>query len=392
MLSKDLCLKYLNISRFNSCKTKEFVNFKRELLKATKNLDFKVTSLTERLYWILNDIKELPICTHCEVNKVNKFISFSIGYKDTCGSVSCANKKRIKTSMEKYGVPNPSQTKEAIDKLKNNENWKKSIFGSEINKASMLKIHGVDNIFKKEGFSKIARASMKEKYGDEAYNNTRARESYTEKTGNKNSLCEGTESRKKAKNTNLQIYGVDNVFKLKGSIRISWALKGIETCKERYGDNYKQILVEKNKKANLLKYGVEHTTQVPYIAQKIFENSKKYRTYLTPSGKEIKLQGYEPYIYNQLLDYFSEEEIISDRDKIPNIKYIYDNKKKIYYPDFYIPKENLIIEVKSTYTVTLSKEKQILKYEAVKRGGYTFCLEVLPRIKFIFSNLTLVEM
>lgn len=392
MSLKDLCKKYINISKFRFCKTEEFINFKKELFNTTKDLDFKNASLTERLYWVLNDIKSLPICSFCNASNITKFISFSIGYKDTCGSVSCANKKRIKTSMEKYGVPNPSQTKEAIDKLKNNENWKKSIFGSEINRASMLKIHGVDNIFKKEGFSKIARASMKEKYGDEAYNNTRARESYMEKTGIKNPLCNGTKSREQANKTMIGKYGVDNLFKLKGKIKEVWRLKTKETSVERYGINYYKVWQGKKEDNLLLKYGVRNVSQVPYIAQKIFENSKKYRTYLTPSGKEIKLQGYEPYIYNQLLDYFSEEEIISDRDKIPNIKYIYDNKKKIYYPDFYIPKENLIIEVKSTYTVTLSKEKQILKYEAVKREGYTFCLEVLPRIKFIFSNLTRVEM
>lgn len=380
------------MARNNKSTSEEFISFKKKLIELTSELNTKKSSLMERIYWILNDIKELPMCKYCGVKKVTTYISFSKGYKDTCGSVSCANEKRIQTSMQKYGVPNPAQTKEVIDKVKNNDNWKKKIFGSDDHKKSMLKIHGVDNIFKKEGFSKIARASMKEKYGDEAYNNTRARESYTEKTGNKNSLCEGTESRKKAKNTNLQIYGVDNVFKLKGKIKEIWRLKAKETSVERYGINYYKVWQGKKEDNLLLKYGVRNVSQVPYIAQKIFENSKKYRTYLTPSGKEIKLQGYEPYIYNQLLDYFSEEEIISDRDKIPNIKYIYDNKKKIYYPDFYIPKENLIIEVKSTYTVTLSKEKQILKYEAVKRGGYTFCLEVLPRIKFIFSNLTLVEM
>jgi type III secretory pathway component EscU len=51
-------------------------------------------------------------------------------------------------------------------------------------------------------------------------------------------------------------------------------------------------------------------------------------------------------------------------------------KKRRYYPDFYIPKENLIIEVKSQWTLELHKDKNQAKFQAVKEAGFNFRLEI----------------
>ena len=55
---------------------------------------------------------------------------------------------------------------------------------------------------------------------------------------------------------------------------------------------------------------------------------------------------------------------------------MFEGKKHRYYPDFYIPEENLIIEVKSQWTLDLHKDKNQAKFQAVKEAGFNFRLEV----------------
>ena len=58
---------------------------------------------------------------------------------------------------------------------------------------------------------------------------------------------------------------------------------------------------------------------------------------------------------------------------MPEIWYMWqDGSWHRYHPDFYIPKNNLIIEVKSIYTYTEDFIKNKLKEEAVKYLGYNF--------------------
>ena len=49
-------------------------------------------------------------------------------------------------------------------------------------------------------------------------------------------------------------------------------------------------------------------------------------------------------------------------------------KKHRYFPDFYIPKDNLIIEVKSTFTYNKELEKNLLKEQCVKDAGFKYKL------------------
>jgi hypothetical protein len=50
------------------------------------------------------------------------------------------------------------------------------------------------------------------------------------------------------------------------------------------------------------------------------------------------------------------------------------NKKHRYYPDFYIPKNNLIIEVKSSFTYKVNLKINLLKEKATKKVGYKYKL------------------
>lgn len=61
---------------------------------------------------------------------------------------------------------------------------------------------------------------------------------------------------------------------------------------------------------------------------------------------------------------------------MPEIWYEYQNKLHRYYPDIYIPEENLIIEVKSEYFMLKEFQKNMHKAIACKSAGYEFKFEV----------------
>jgi hypothetical protein len=59
----------------------------------------------------------------------------------------------------------------------------------------------------------------------------------------------------------------------------------------------------------------------------------------------------------------------------PRIQYNYDNKEHYYYPDFFIPKFNLIVETKSSWILKKQgHEKNLQKEKATISKGYNFLL------------------
>jgi len=187
-------------------------------------------------------------------------------------------------------------------------------------------------------------------------------------------------TQRKREQTHLKRYGIDNPFKSK-QLQDQIQVQNIN----KYGTPYLLCVPEilkKIKNTNKIKYGHEYVTNAPSVQQKMKEtllknygvlvpcqnneiqqksqhNAKRLKEYILPSGKKIQLQGYEP----QFLDYIfkenllKEEEIICGFKQIPHIIYYDNNNRKHYYfPDFYIPKWNLIIEIKSQWTLTMDKQ------------------------------------
>ena len=131
-----------------------FLEFYKDIVLRTSFL--KGVLLSERLYCIMNDIIEMPMC-FCK-NKV-KFVKYSMGYKIYCSpecqkkDISSVNKKRAtsfkKMCIEKYGVGNVFQLDKVKDKIK----------------KTCLKKYGADNSFKSPEVRKKQRQVMIEKYG-----------------------------------------------------------------------------------------------------------------------------------------------------------------------------------------------------------------------------------
>lgn len=99
-----------------------------------------------------------------------------------------------------------------------------------------------------------------------------------------------------------------------------------------------------------------------------------YKPYNLPSGKIIKLRGYEP----QFLNYIFQNKLLEENEinyKPERVRY-YDSKgKRHYYPDFFIPKLNLVAEIKSSYILRRqTPENALLKEEATKQQGFNYIL------------------
>jgi hypothetical protein len=164
---------------------------------------------------------------------------------------------------------------------------------------------------------------------------------------------------------------------------------------EKYGVEFilqSDEVREKIKQTNLEKYGVEHHLQNPEIYSKTKKtNLSKYglefpvmrvssythKEYKWKTGEISMVQGHEPIVLSELEEKgYTEHEVLTSVKDVPEIWYEVEGKKKRYFPDIYIPSENLIIEVKSQYILNKELEINLLKFQAVKDAGYEFRLEV----------------
>jgi len=149
-------------------------------------------------------------------------------------------------------------------------------------------------------------------------------------------------------------YGVDNYRKS-------------EQCKQQLEKTWKKI------------YGVSNPQQNPEVHERNIKSRFDYKDYILPSGKLIRVQGFEPQALDILIKNYTEIDIITIKKNMPEIWYEENNKKRRYFPDIFIEKENKFIEVKSTYTYDRSKDNIILKCNAVLQLGYKIEIWVLDK-------------
>jgi hypothetical protein len=115
------------------------------------------------------------------------------------------------------------------------------------------------------------------------------------------------------------------------------------------------------------------TQSINKIIEKLCKtNNYKYKKYIFPSGKSVNYQGYENVALDELINMYNEDDIENNRQKIPKIQYILNNKVHFYYPDIYIKSQNLIIEVKSIFTYKKQLVKNIIKSLSVRKYGFNF--------------------
>jgi hypothetical protein len=185
----------------------------------------------------------------------------------------------------------------------------------------------------------------------------------------------------KYKVTCLEKYGVDNISRLPithNKIR--------ETNIERYGvtsysklDSFKEEhkdkmlfkygftsfsktneFLVKQKITCLERFGFENASQCPEIFSK--QQKKRFEIHIFRDTKLYYQGSYEKDFLDKYYDLF-------EITKIECISYLFDGSR-VYYPDFYLPKYNLIIEIKSSYTYERFLEKNNSKQKACLELGY----------------------
>lgn len=219
-------------------------------------------------------------------------------------------------------------------------------------KISVLEKYGVDTIAKLDSVKNKRRDTCLEKYG--------------ETTNLKSST-----TKEKIKQTNLEKYGVEHPMQ---SYEVR--KKRSKTFIEKYGSSeitssqhFKDICIEK--------FGVENPTLNTDILEKAQNNSYLKKEYKWKTGEISIVQGYEPIILKELEESgYTFNDIFTSPKDMPKIYYMFENKKRRYFPDIYIPKENILIEVKSEWTLNNNLDINEIKFQAVKDAGFNFRLEV----------------
>lgn len=348
-----VCKAFDSLGRLNN-ETKHILNEDKvkEYLLNRFDDSFDIEENARRIKF---NIKNIPICSVCG-NKC-KYVGGKKVYYFCCGDKECFNKIKYDKSKQTFmknhnGLTSSFQlpgVKEKIDKI---------IFDK----------YGVDNIAKSDIAKEKSKQTCLEKYGVEysfqsKNNKEKSKQTYLEKYGVDNifklpevikrvqSKCHTYEAKQKQKETCLKKYGVDNYAKTEECKQ-----KISKTCLEKYGDpNYHNK--EKVKKTNLKKYGCVSPLNQQYVKDKLGSEDilnkkkqtclKKYGVEYTSQLESVKNKIFETMKNNGTLN-TSKPEINSYnllKEKYPDTIHHYKDKNR--YPficDFYIPSLDLFIE------------------------------------------------
>jgi len=344
-VSRDSLLSYICVCELNTDVTAEINDFVSYIHKRSDENKFGEIENT-----VESDVQD-PIEINSDITLEEKPITTTSWrcFKNGARCAKCTMQKRFSTMIELYGA----------------DNIMKTSYGKERLKKSCMKKYGVDHATKiKEIHDKIQATTYK----------------------NKGYFCmfDCDEVREKRNVAVIAQYG--NAF---GNMD-----KCKQACNEKRGCDYPfqhKDIQKKIKKTLVERYGTEFLMHIPefYRKAKLTAYSVKEKT--LSNGMTIKYQGYEIFEIELLLQKYSYEDIIIECEdihtKMPVIDYEWKIDRK-YYPDLYIPKDNLIIEVKSKYTYELHMEQNHKKIISCVEHGYNFILVIFtPKGKIIKHDL-----
>jgi len=279
-------------------------NFNNIIIEHTKTfpIDFKIVGRCEL---IRKDITEFPKCKNCN------------------NPVSWANSSKLLNFCSKECSDNS-------DFIKN----KKS--------DTILKLYGVKSYTESNEFKLKSKNTKKERYGNESFTN-----------------------REKAKETWVNLYGVDNPLKDKDIRK-----KAKKTMKLKYGvENYVEHndFRAKSEKSCLKKFGFRNQTQNPKIYEKILKSLHRVKKY---KDTNILYQSSYELFFLELME---ERGLLKEIKKPKRFTYEFNNETCIYNPDFLF--KGTTIEIKSTWTYNRNgadktlEAKNHAKWDSVKSVG-----------------------
>jgi len=336
---------------------------KQFMLNYSVFYNWGVDDLTIIVKLMRKNIKELP---NCEYINCNNKKTFNFNTKNITAGC-CANHTRKISNLKKYGVEAPIQSDKIRNQIKQT-NLKK--YGNEWNIASdisrnkqketCIKKYGESNPMLNSEIKQKAHSNLKlailSKYGvSNVFANPEIRNQRTESLKSKYGVehpIHDMEIRTKIEKTNLIKYGSEFPFQTRN-------------------------FINKTKITNLRKYGVEYPMQNPTVLAKNQKSSFKRKEYIWKSGEISIVQGYEPIVLKELEEQgYKFNEVLTSPKDMPEITYKLGEKEHRYFPDIFIPKDNIIIEVKSEWSLKLQIDKNQAKFQAVRNLGFNFKLEV----------------
>jgi len=168
---------------------------------------------------------------------------------------------------------------------------------------------------------------------------------------------------------------------------------------DRFGKAYKLTGKYINTKvATTFKHKCGHTFTITpgdllrrhYDYCEVCNNSKTIAKYkiVTVDGFIFKMQGHEPFVLPKLVRQYGAKNIVCNHPRKLRFRYTYNKIRSSYYPDFYVPSEKLVVEVKSLATLGLLPDKlhpfgtnlfrrMKAKAKQVKKQGYKFRLYLM---------------
>lgn len=332
-------------------------------------------------------IGDYPKCSYktsveykCQCGNINKK-TFKLMKRAGAICKNCMKEKLKHQNIELYGVDHPLKANEIREKIKQTN---KNRYGCE----EPLKCKEIRDKLKQ---------TNKKRYGCEcAAGSPIVRKKMETTFLNRYGVTtpgDIEEVKIKRKATNLRLYNVEELFqckkiqdKIKNTCLQKYGSKLIggspqirekimDTCFKRYGCAYifgVKIFQEKIRNTFMNLYGCKYPMQNSEILEKQQKSAFKHKPFTFPTGETVKVQGYEPIALKCLVDNnYTFTDLQIGVKNVPKIQYMLD-KLRFYYCDIYIPKENKIIEVKSTWTFYLDHDKVIAKAKACVEQGYNY--------------------
>jgi hypothetical protein len=136
-----------------------------------------------------------------------------------------------------------------------------------------------------------------------------------------------------------------------------------KTCSKNCANKLRMQQLEKT---CIKKYGVKNAQQDKNIFEK-----QQHHSYYSKKYKNTNVYYRALYELDFLEKYFN---TYSDIQNGPTIKYKFNRKSKIYFPDFYIPSLNLIIECKNSYLAKKDKNIIAAKKKATITNGFNYIM------------------
>ena len=319
---------------------KKNANLVSYITEHTPLLSDSCYTIGTKIYWVLNGLKEFPKCKTCGKPLTNKNVNAISGYVRQYCSMKCSRSspesiaKCKHTKLEHFGNENFVNREKAVQ--------------------TNIERYGAKDIMQTSIGKEHLSNSIKEKYGTNWFTETnefqeKAKKTWKEKYGEEiENPTQSKEILEKIRRNNLEKYGVENLMQLPETVKkLSEKFQSIYGCKWIFQNKEIQ---EKIRQSTIDKYGFPYATQNPNIQKKLHQ---KFILNISKFRKEI----HKKYVVDTLM-FDSSWEIayfiwLSDNNVSfvyqPNIsfEYIVEDETHYYFPDFIV--EGNIVEIKGDH-------------------------------------------